>query len=507
MAKQPTPIIEVVLRDEVTLAMDKLRQRIPQQLPQDFKAAQSGISSLEQSVARASRFIRREIGSLVGLTGVGGFLGGGLVAGIYKATQALEGLAQQAIQTKYTAEALGITEQALNRLTVRGMALGQSKEQAGAQIKGLIDGLEHMKVQGTKASEWQRLLKGIGGERFGRELMAIYKGQGGEAAARFMAERMSNMSLSGQRALTEMFNLGAGFKDLFKVPQSELQEIFQLSEPEAKKYALTMANLNISFANVKQTLAVSMMPLFERMATAFSKFLQGPGAKMAKDFGAWISKLDIDWDKVAKGVKSILDSLSNFFANALQFFKEMDPIVQQMGGWKAIIIGLGVVIGVGGLAGFLGGLGPPLVLIGNAAWVVPLLAMAAFASTNKGEPSEGRGIGKRLDRPGTRPPGGSGTSTAPGASPGGSGTAPTIELPDVNVRPRRRPSSGRRTSNDSAMPQFASLVSGGPGGEGYYVPGYELMKTDTSELPARGERIHRAGAGVLGIRHLADPAQ
>ena len=92
------------------------------------------------------------------------------------------------------------------------MALGQSKEQAGAQIKGLIDSLEHMKVQGTKASEWQRLMKGIGGERFGRELMAIYKGQGGEAAARFMAERMDNMSLSGQRALTQMFNLGAGFK-------------------------------------------------------------------------------------------------------------------------------------------------------------------------------------------------------------------------------------------------------------------------------------------------------
>ena len=258
---------------------------------------------------------------------------------------------------------------------------------------------------------------------------------------------------------------------MFKVPQSELQEIFQLSEPEAKKYALAMANLNISFSNVKLQLATAMMPLFERMATAFDKFLRGPGGQMAKDFGAWLKKLDIDWDKVAKGVVTILDALTNFFAGMLKFFKEMDPIVQQMGGWKAIIIGLGVVIGVGGLAGFLGGLGPPLIIIGNAAWIVPLIAMVALTDKETG-PSEGAGKGKRLDRPGTTP--GGGTSAAPGSSPGGSGTAPTIDLPDVTVKPprTRRQQRSDLDPENAAPYRVASL--------GWQPP--PRSQTDTTEL-------------------------
>ena len=424
MAKQPTPIIEVVLRDEVTLAMDKLRQRIPREVPHDFKALQSSISTLEQSVGRVSNFIRREVGSIIGIAGVGGFLGGGLVAGLAKATKAVSDLADNALQTKYTAEALGLTERALNRLIVRGMALGQTREQSASSIKGFIEGLEHMKVQGTKSAEWQRLLKGVGGERLGQELMRIYKGQGPEEAARFLSERMQNMSLSGQRGLTQMFNLGAGFKDMFKLPQSELAEIFQLSEPEAKKYALAMANLNISFANVKLQLATALMPMLERFTGVLEKFLTGPGAGLIKDFGSWLRNLNIDWDKVGKGIVAILKALTDFFAGFKEFINDMNPLVEQMGGWGIIIGGLGVALLL--LSGWLTPIALALAAIGAVAFVVPALAQVARENDTKQRPQDTPAPAPAPQGPRSR------------GRRRGSGTAPTIDLPGVNVKPDQR---------------------------------------------------------------------
>jgi len=442
MAKQPTPMIEVVIRDEVTAGLERAKRRTQQETARDW------FGGLEQSFARiggGAQLLRREFGTLLGVTGIGAFLGGGLVAGIAKVTESLSGLAREAQQTKYTAEALGISVETMNRLTVRGMTLGQSQQEAQQSIKGLTEGLLNMQTYGRKSSEWQALLKGKGGERLGRALEAAFKRGGPEEAARLLAQQMGPMALSGQKALRDTFHLGLGFQDLFKVDQRDLAEIYELSEPEARKYAIAMTKLNIEFANVTKTLAVAVMPMFERMATGLSNFLQGPGGKMVKDFGQWLKGIDIDWDAIAKAVTKILDALVSFFGSISKILQEMNPIIQQMGGWKTVIGGLAIVLGTAGLAGWLGPVGVALGTIGAAAWVVPMLTSTANAATAETGPSEGAGKGKRLDRPGATPPGSTGTS-APGG--GSGGTASPMELPAIQVKPPRSRRPERQSQND-----------------------------------------------------------
>jgi hypothetical protein len=369
-----------------------------------FAKVQAGLKGFENSVQHLGNIVRREFGSLLRLTGAGGLLGGGLVAGLAQTSQALGGLARSSLQTSYTAEALGLTGERLNRLTARGMALGQTQKEAETNVKAVLDHLHNMRTYGTNSSEWQELLKGRGGAQLARELMAAFE-KSPEAALEYLAGRRSTMKeLSGSRSLDQIFSLPLGFKDQFKIQQSELGEIFQLSEPEARRFAVSMAQLNISFQNIKLQAAQAFMPMFERMASGFATFLQGPGGKIAKEFGDWLKNLDIPWDKIATGIVKILNALANFFKGMGEFIKEMDPIVKQMDGWKVIIGGLAVVLGTAGLAGWLGSVSAGLGLIANAAWILPLVGAAALsAGTGAGAaetgPTEGAGKGKRLDRP------------------------------------------------------------------------------------------------------------
>jgi hypothetical protein len=484
MAGGKAPIIEVVIRDEISRALEQQRQKMSQAAHSaTFRPLQEGLAGLQRSVGA----LRREFTALLSITGVGAFLGGGFVAGIAKATQAVNDLARSSIQTRYTAEALGMTVTALDRLTVRGMALGQSQAEAAGQIKNLTEALKDMQVQGTKSAQWQRLLKGRGGAQLGRELMQAFRTGGTEASARLLAERMEGMADSGVRALTQMFGLGLGFRDMFKIPQSELAEIFNLSEPEARKFALSMANLNISYQNVKLQLAQALMPALERMTKVLDDLLRGPLGGIVREFGTWLKSLNIDWDGIAKGITSVLTALSGFFSSMISFIQTMDPEIQKIGGWGTVIAGLVGVLGVAGLAGRLGGIAVGLTMIGNAAWVVPLLGAVAFASA-------GTGGGAAVPTPRARPqsaPGGRSGGMEPLSSPMPHSTGPggIIQLPTVNV-PGKRSSLGNGGAFD---PENAApyRVAGGwqpvPRGE-----------SDTSELRAQVSEVRTQVAALAG---------
>ena len=310
------PIIEVIIRDEVTAAMERLRRQTRSRVDQiSFKGIQTGIKSFEDSISSLARTMQREMGTLVRLTGVGGFLGGGVVAGIVKAAQALSGLANTAIQTRYTAQALGMTVEQFDKLKVRAMAVGMSEQQARSSIIGVSEALRELQIEGGKSRIFQELSKGRGGKEFARELLATINGPGGiTGAIRLLSTYMQGMNANAQNSFVKLFGMGsAGFADLFNFKESELAKIVHLSEPETRRYALSMANLNITWENAKKTLALALMPEMSRAITAFDKFLQGPGSKVIKEFGTWLSSLKIDWNSIERGVRSILGALTAFF--------------------------------------------------------------------------------------------------------------------------------------------------------------------------------------------------
>lgn len=469
MPGRGAPIVEVVFRDEASSQFERTRQRMR---GLDARGLLPNAHKFIQGLEAGAQRVRWEGDALIRLSGVGAVISGGLVASLAKITQALGGFARSALQSKYLASELGLTVEQIDRLTVRGMALGQTREQARSSIEGVVKGLRDLQTEGTKSHVFQELAKDASGNgaRLARELMAMINGPGGiEAGIRLLAERMKGMTPAAQRHIKDMFGLGSvGFAELFKYNESELNKVLQPSIAAAERYALALANLNNSFGNIKTTLANRLMPQFERMNTAFDSFLQGAGDKIVKQFADWLGALEIDWDALFKGLTDGLEWLKKIFVWIKKIFiEDIDPLVQRMGGWTVVIGGLAIVLGTKGLAGWLGGIANGFKLIAEFAFIVPLIAGLVVAAR---------------------------------AAPAGAAEAPggALVLPEVTTTARRRPwhRSGRAVPDEGAggdvIPPNAQYRSGTGGGEGYYVPGYGRVEENTSQERQDLRRMVRA---------------
>ena len=471
------PIIEVVIRDEVTAAMERMRRQTRSRVDQQsFKGITTGIKSIEEGVRSLGNTVQRELGSLLRLTGAGAFLGGGVIAGIAKATQALSNLARSAEQTRYMADQLGITEQVLKNLTARGQALGMSAEQTKTGLTSLATNLRELKVLGQNAAIYKQLVAtgGASGRRFGDQLIAQVRGPGGiEDGIKQFATSLGGMNAEAQAKLAGIFGTGSvAFRDLYSKGLKDLPRILELPEGQARRLNIAMARLNIQFDNMKVTLGSAVIPMFEQLTTTVSKFLQGPGGKLVKQAADWFKGLNIDWKALGDGFIKVVGYLKDAFIATYNAYLIMDPIVQGMGGWTPILLGLAAAIGLGGaftgrvgLVGALAGLGAALVLIGRYKDVIPGLAAL----------------------------GGAAAGAAPGGAPGGSGgTSSPIPLPGVTVTPPPRtrmpmpmPRPSSAPGGDTSIPANAKPVSFGSGRSGYYIPGYSEEPDDNDELRKR----------------------
>lgn len=467
------PIIEIVIRDEVTAAMERLRHRTRSGVEQaSFKNITTGIKSIEEGVSRLANTVQRELGSLLRVTGAGAFLGGGVVAGIVKATQALSNLARSAEQTRYTAEQLGLTEEVFKNLIARGKALGMSAEQTKGGLTSLATNLRELKVLGQNSAVYKQLVRegGASGQRFGDMLIAQVRGPGGiESGIQQFATSLAGVNQEAQSKLAGIFGVGSvAFRDLFSKGLADLPKILSLPEGEARRLNMAMARLNIQFDNMKVTLGSAVIPMFAQLTTTISNFLQGPGGKLVKQAADWFKALNIDWKSLGDGFVKVVGWLKDAFIATYNAYLIMDPIVQGMGGWTPILLGLTAAIGIGGaftgrvgFVGALAGLGAALVLIGRYKDVLtPLTAVGAAAGAAAG---------------------------------GGGGSSSPIPLPGVNVTPSAprtpmpmpRPSSapgGGGPTGSLSIPATAKPVSHGSGRSGYYIPGYSEEPDDNDTL-------------------------
>ena len=487
----PAPTIEVIIRDEVSAALERQRQRLRHIDSQTtFKGLRGAFKGLEDNVTRVGEVVRREMGSLVRLTGAGGFLGGGLVAGIAKATQALAGMARASEQTRYLADDLGLTVAQLEKLTARGRALGMSSEQSRSGLTTLAKHMSELKVLGNQASIYKELARsgGESGRLFGDRLIRSVRGPGGiEAGLREYSRSVGNMNQDAARKATELFGAGSlGFRDLFSKELDGLPHILELPEGAAKRLNVAMAALNISFDNIKKTIGGAVMPAFEQLARGLDRFLQGPGAGIVKMFADWVKSLHIDWAAVARGFGTAIEFLKTVFVEVKKAFDAADPIVQGMGGWTTVLGTLAVAVGIGGLAGELVLVARGFAAIGKLGGVIALVAgiVAVAAPTTAGA--------MQLPEVSVTPP------------------APRTRMP--HPRPQSAPGGGGTGGTD--IPANAKPTSGGPGGQGYYIPGQQggddndelkqqvraarvQVASLSSYFSAQGANTDESGAGGL----------
>ena len=400
MAKRTgTPVVEILFRDEASPALEKIRGKFAREgmslfpkLGPELKAAEGILQG-----------VRREVGTLIGITGAGALFGGGFIAGLAAMSRGLAEFGRQALNLHYTAQELGMTSEGLRNLAARAQALGLTKEQAQSTITSLAGHLRDLQTFGKDSAIFKALEEGKGGKELARQLMATINGPGGiDAAIRLFATRMQGMNPEAQRYLRNRLGLSStALRDIFSFQEGELNKILQPSTPQLRAYNLAWTNLNISWDNIKTTLAISMMPAFERLITSLDKYLQGPGGKLVKQFADWLAGLDVNWDALAQRFVDGIQKLKDIWPTIQDSWQELQKFVEGIGGWGTAFKGVLIL----GLAGWIGGVATGMLELGKVGWVVGLIAgVAMLAPTSAGA------------APAPAP--------APGGSGGGGGTSP-----------------------------------------------------------------------------------
>ena len=454
-----SPTVEILIRDEVTAQLERERARIRAAAGNNelFAGLQAGFAGLESSIKSLAQTIGRDFGIILRLTGASGFLGGGLVAGIDKAMQAVSGLTRAAEDNRYLADQIGLTSAQLSNLTARGQALGMSSEQSKAGVVSLAKAMRELQLQGRDAPIYKALVEagGASGARVGDQLIAAVKGPGGyEAGIRQFAKLMGGMNGDAQRKLSEIFNLGSiAFRDLYTV--NDIPNILELAGPQARHLNVAMASLNISFDNLKTRLGGAVMPAFEKLSETIDKFLQGPGAKLVQQFADWVSTLNIPWDNIAKGLVGAVEALGSIFEWGKKTVGDLEPHSGKVNAWGPILRKLVSAV-VPGFVRHLMSLGHALSFLGQQKAVVEKITAAI------------------------------------GGGGGGDTTKPLLPMPQPNqLKPQKQ-----SRADDDQIPAAAQPASFMSGRSGYFIPGYATEQDDANEL---SEQVKGTEAQVLRL--------
>src|SRR5262245_58597149 len=342
--------IRLVVKDEVSRQLDSIFQK----WKQHDSAFTTGKHQNEiNAVTRGLQFMRRELGAIAQITGVGGLIGGGVVASLAALTKALSEFAREGLSLKYTALEFGVTTATLTKYTDALTALGKSHQDAQSSITGAMGALRDLQTWGSKSGVFKQLTgEGVkGGRQLALDLMAELNGpRGMEGALRLLFTRLRNVKDSeAQRFLSKVFSVGGvNAKDIDENLLKNLHKRIELSEPQLKKLNLASANLGISWSNIGTQLASALLPSIEKLLTALDKWLQSEkgqqfvkqleewGKQLTDAVDAWIAEGGLD--KAAETLAAAVESLKESFEGA-------NPVVEAMGGWapslKALVaIGL-----------------------------------------------------------------------------------------------------------------------------------------------------------------------
>jgi len=407
------PVVEVLIRDEVSASLERVRQRMHNVESRTlFSKWKSDIKDLEG----AAQKLNTELQTLVNLTGAGAIISTGFIGGIAAAARALANFSREGLGLHYTASELGLTTEQLEKLIARGQALGLSRQQATSNIEGVVRALRPLQQEGGRSQIFRELARGRGGVQLAQELMQAVRGPGGwEAGMRVLAERMKGMSPDAQESIKKLFGLSSvTYRDMFDV--GPLNENLRRDTPTMRAYQLAWTNLGITFDNLKTTVGMAVMPAFERLTHSLDRWLQGPGRDVVNAFAEWARSINIDWDAIANGLTAALQTLKKIFDDVKAAFAALDPIVQQIGGWKPIIEGvvaLGFSSWLFGVAGGLGAIGKLMFVFG----ALTAFGVALSTSAKGAEAKEGGGAP-------AAPPAGEGGGETPQPASTGEGERP-----------------------------------------------------------------------------------
>ncbi len=241
MARGPTPAITIRIVDEVSEKLDrKRREMIALDKRVHFRQTAHQVDLMESGLHR----LNRELMSFIGLTGITGFVSGGLVLGIAKVGESLKNFADQSLKLQYLSKETELTTQQLSKLISAGKVLGMGQEEARGSVVSLQKAFEQLRTEGTNAAIFKRLSQATGGEELARKLIRLTRGPDGiYRAMQYLSEQTLKMNQRGQNFIKDVFNQPSvawaemlGMKGLIDVQEPQRKELIA--------YNLAWDNLN-----------------------------------------------------------------------------------------------------------------------------------------------------------------------------------------------------------------------------------------------------------------------
>jgi hypothetical protein len=349
------------------------------------KLARAQVEALTTSVQR----FKTEFRSVMQMMGATSLVGGGLVASLGLMTNALANFARQGLSLHYASQAIGVTTQQLQQLTVAGQALGLSQEQAAQGVQTALTRLADLKTLGPASSVFQALSTAARGSGvvLAKEMQEAMLGSeglvGGLKVALTRARELVRQGRpEGARFIMDALQLPFNFKDLDEVI-GRLHKRIDPNIPQMKEYMLSWTNLGISMDNIKDRIGMAVMPAFDRLINRLDEFLNTKDVQDAlTKFADWVEQ--IDWNKVSAAVTPVWEGLKTIVNNFVWLFDKTDYVIKAMGlSWPTILtvlIGIKFASWLFGVAGGLAAINRFRSLIGllirGGPWIAAALAVS-----------------------------------------------------------------------------------------------------------------------------------
>ena len=335
--------IKLILRDELTKQLAPIIAQLNQ-----LNAINLGRANEQmQTLGKGVQAVHRELSTLARI-GFGGLIGGGVVAGIVATGKALSDMAGKGLQLRYAADSLGVSTDQLNTFSDAMMGLGKSQEEGAAGIQSAVKALRELSVEGTHSSLFKQLAEtgGETGRRIGYELLREVTGpRGAQGALVHALTRMAGMRQDAAAKFGSILGFGPGFgrqaaRDYLEV-LGQLPKRIELTHRQQLDLAKANAALEISWDNIKTTLASALIPTFARMVESLSAFMQSPdGEKFTKQLEAWGAEMNKAVDAWLKGggMEKAVTELRKAAGEIKAGFVEADKVIHDMGlSWPKVI--------------------------------------------------------------------------------------------------------------------------------------------------------------------------
>jgi 23S rRNA U2552 (ribose-2'-O)-methylase RlmE/FtsJ len=307
----------------------------------------SGLTQLGKNMAKAASEAGK-LASKVGLVAapMTALVGGGTIAGVYELATSW---AQLGAETSRTAETLGVSAQDMNTMRIANQLMGISADTTTSSFRAFADTLQD--------ARW--------GRNQGAAAMLQYMGirlhktkTGAIDAARAMIDfadkvkKVQERDPAAARKLAQSFGVEALMPILqkggaaMKVYQAEANRLAGTKTPEmferANMFALSINKMGIAIDGMKNSIGDKLIPVLNPLIDKWTNWIAANRVLIGQKVSEIAERIGRALDGI--DLNKVIDGIGKFVNGCIDLAKWVGNIVQHLGGWKTVLIGVAAVM-------------------------------------------------------------------------------------------------------------------------------------------------------------------